>query len=147
MAAINSVPQGTLSRLRGAVLWAAFPALNVTAPFLGPEGISLGFEGNMVDMPATLTGVVTSPAVFVMARVTMQLLKTQGLSDSYKQQWELDARLGDCTVRPDTTTLGPFQFSNCAIENVDTLLLNGSTPALLVRIMGQYQVNAALWNL
>lgn len=141
------IPQGTISRLRGAVIWTSFPALNITAPFLGPEGIALGFEGNMVDMPETLTGVVNSPAVFVMARLTFQLLKTQGLSDSYKQQMELDARLGECQVRPDTTTLGPYQLQNCAIENVDELRLNGSTPAFMVRVRGQYQVNAALWNL
>jgi len=141
------IPQGTLNRLRGAVIWTSFPALNVTAPFLGREGISLGFEGNMTDYVDTLTGAVTSPTPYVAARLTLNLLKTQGLSDAYKQQMETSTLLGEGQVRPDTTTLGPYTITNCGIEGLDELRLNGEVAGFVVRVRGYYVVNNQLWSL
>ena len=38
------VPQGLLNRVRGSVVFPAFSTLNVTAPYLAADGISLDID-------------------------------------------------------------------------------------------------------
>jgi hypothetical protein len=147
MAGNPLVPQGTLNRIRAAVQWAANPALNVTVPFLGKEGISLAFEGNATDFIDTMTGAVTSPAPYMPIRLVMNLLKTQALANAYKLQQETSTLLGDGTVIPDALTLAPYQLINCAIEGVDELRFNGEVAGYAVRVKGYYIVNNNLFNL
>jgi hypothetical protein len=147
MAGNPQVPQGTLNRARAAVQWTGFPGLNVTAPFLGKEGVSLAFEGNATDFVETMTGAVTSPALYQPIRLTINLLKTQLLSNQYEQQRQANSLLGDGLVIPDSTTLAPYQITNCAIENVDELRFNGEVASYMVHIKGYYNVNNNLFNL
>ena len=147
MAVNPLVDQGQLNRIRGSVNWNNFPALNVTAPYLGSEGISLGLEGESTVFFPTMTGAVTSREPYMMIRLTMHLLRTQTLSDSYKVQMELNASLGNGTVRPDVTSgLTPYDIVNCAIESVREMPFNGRDPGFVVAIRGYYTVNNDLFN-
>lgn len=140
------VAQGTLNRLRASVIWTNFPGLNVTAPYLGSEGISLTLDGDTVTYIPTMTGQVTSPEPYQGITVLMHLLKTQALSTAYKAQMEALALLGNGVVRPDSAALAPYDIVNCSIKGVDTLNLSGKDAGFVVRIGGYYQVNQNLYN-
>jgi len=142
------IAQGTLSKLRGSVIISAFPALNVTAPYLGKAGIRLSLQGGTTIYLPQMTGAVTSQEPYMQVEVTMSLLKSQSLSDTYKQQMELSSLLGDVTVRPDTVTLGVYQFYNCSIMDVGPeISFAGDDAAFPIKIGGLYNINSAMWNL
>ena len=140
--------QGTLNRIRGSVNWDDHPELNVTAPFLGNEGISLALEGESTVFFPTMTGAVTSPEPYMMLRLTIHLLKTQTLSDSYKAQMELLSLIGNGTVRPDVVSggLSPYSAVNCAIEGVREMPFNGRDAGFVVSIRGYYTTNNSLFD-
>lgn len=140
-------PQGVLNRLRGSITIPAFPALNITAPFLGKEMIGITFSGVVNTPIETATGVVQSPEPYQRVTVNCHLLRTQSLANQWKRQIELLALLGDMTFRTDATQFEPFQFSNTAIENVDPIRSNGTDPGYNIMISGIYYINSALWNL
>lgn len=147
MAGNPLVSQGSLNRLRASVIWPAFPALNVTAPFLGKEGIRLALEGEATVFIETMTGAVTSPQPYQLIALTINLIKSQPLAEAYKSQVELSALLGDGVVRPDATPLSPYQLTNCSIQNVRELNFDGSDAGYAVALKGYYNINSALWNL
>jgi len=138
--------QGTLNRLLASVIIPAFPELNVTSSFLGKEGVTISFQGDITLMIPTMTGTVTSPEPYQMATVLVRLLRTQPLADAFKQQLETTALIGDITVRPDSRALSPYQFINCAISTVGDLVLNGTDAGYGVSIVGYYPVNSSLFD-
>lgn len=140
------ISQGTLNRLRASVIWPGFPALNITAPFLGKEGIRLSLDGASTLFIPTMTGAVTSPEPYMGISLVLNLLKSQPIADLYKKQMESDARLGGGTVRPDASPLSPYEIINCAIEGVRELDLSGDSAAYAVMVKGYYNVNNALWD-
>lgn len=141
------INQGVLSKVKGSVVWANFPGLNVTAPYLGSEGINLRVTGNAVAQIGTLTGTVQSPECYLPISCVIALLKTQQLAESYKSQMEDICTLGPGIVYPDVTTgLSPYQLYNCAIENVADMLFNGTTPIFGVTCTGYYIVNNSLFS-
>ena len=139
------IPQGTLNRLRASVTWPNFPGLNVTAPFLGKEGIRLSFGGEAVQYHNTMTGAVTSPEPYQTISMIINLLKTQQLANLYKSQLESNALLGDGTVRPDAS-LDIYQVVNCAIQGVEQLDFSGESPLWAVKVAGYYVVNQAMFG-
>lgn len=141
------IAQGTLNRLRGSLVIPGSPELNVTAPFLGKDGISLVPEGDSTQFIETMTGAVTSPEVYMTVRVQIALLRTQGLADLYKKRMELNSLLGDVTVRPDAATLSPWSLINCSIQNVGELRINGQDAGYGPSIKGYYLINSQLWDL
>ncbi len=145
MATNPLVPQGTLNRLRGSVVWTDVPQLNVTAAYLGEEMIRLSLEGDAVEYFNTATGAVSSPQPYRMTSLMIHLLKTQQLADLYKQREETNALMGGCTVRPDATPLSPYQLINCSILGVSELNFAGKDPGYGVRIKGYYNINSSLW--
>lgn len=140
--------QGVLNRLKASVVWNSFSSLNVTAAFLGAEGIRLALDGAAVAFLPTMTGAVTSPEPYQMITLTMNLLKTQQLADLYKQQMETSALLGDGTVRPDVSSggIGYYQLTNCAIEAVREINFAGTDAGWVVTVRGYYIINNALWS-
>lgn len=140
------VAQGTLNRLRGSVTLPAFPNLNITAPYLGAEGINLSPEGEIVNTIETMTGTVPSPAPYQMMTVEVELLKTQSFSDLYKRQLELNALVGTVIVRPDARTLSNYILNNCSIYAANPGRLNGSSVGFMVGLRGFYLVNSNLFN-
>lgn len=140
------ISQGSLNRLRASVTWGNFPNLNVTAPYLGKEGIKLTLEGESTKYFDTMTGSVTSPEPYLRINMIVNLLKTQALADLYKKQMESLSTIGDGTVRPDSTPLSPYQIINCSIQNVEQLDFSGESPLWAVRLGGYYLVNSSLFT-
>jgi hypothetical protein len=137
------VDQGSLDRLKASVVFDTAPELNVTAPYLGREGVRLALEGNATDYLPTMTGAVTSPAPYMMTTLTVNLLKSQPLSNVYKALMESNTLVGDCSVRPDVHSgLGIYQLLNCAVESVREMNFSGEEPVFAVTIRGYYNVNA-----
>ena len=144
------VPQGTLNRLRASITLTSFPNLNITASYLGREGISLTFDGVVTTPIDSMTGIVPSPEPYQRITVSAHLLKSQALANAYKAQIELNSLLGDVTVRPDVaigTGIGAYQLSNCYINTVNALKFDGTDAGWIIMIGGIYLINSALWNL
>jgi hypothetical protein len=141
------IAQGTLNRILANVAWTDFPSLNVTAPYLDKEGISLRLEGEASMQHGTMTGIVQSPEPYLPIGLTLSLLRTQSLSDMYKSQMQDNVVLGDGTVWPDVSTgLTPFLLYNMAIQSVGDLQLNGTTPIFGVSLRGFWVTNNSLWD-
>lgn len=140
------VPQGTLNRLRASVMVPAFAELNVTAAFLGKEGISVALEGETTTFITTLTGTVQSPEPYQMATVTIHLLKSQNLAALYKAQMEVQANIGDITVIADASTLPDYQIINCAIASIRELSFAGEDAGFAITVRGYYSTNSAAWG-
>jgi hypothetical protein len=142
------IAQGVLNRVRASVIWTAFPSLNITAPYLGRDGISLAPDNPVTTFLATMTGAIPSKEVYQKMTLTIHLLKPQQLADLYKQQIESDSFLGAGTVRPDVQDvgLGPFGLSNCSIENYRDLAFSGRDEGFIVSIGGYYNINSSLFD-
>lgn len=142
------VPQnlGNLNRLLAAVLVPDFPELNITAPFVTPEGMSIAFEGETVQSLRQMTGVVQSPEPFQMGVITAHVLKTNGLAALYEAQKTSNAIIGDVTAIPDTVAMAPYQLVNCAIANAVPTTFNGTDAGYIVTIRGTYYVNQSLFG-
>ena len=146
MAGNPMVAQGQLNRLLQAVTWANFPNLNITASFVGREGIRISWETNATDFIDTTVGVVLSPAPMRRVMVSAVLLKSQGLAQLYENQIATSSPLGNGTVYTDTTTLAPYAILNCGIMNVRELSFSGEDAAYGVTIGGYTLANSALFG-
>ena len=147
MAGNPLITQGTLNRLRGSVVYASNPTLNVTAPYLAREAIGIAFEGDAGMLIPTLTGGVTSPEPYQMATITINLVKSQALANIYKTQIETNVNIGDISVISDSATLSDYQFTNCVIRGVRDVTFDGNVAGFVVTLHGIYSVNSALWGL
>jgi len=143
------ISQGSLNRLRASIVWPANSSLNVTAGFLARRGISLALDGESTLYINTLTGAVASPEPYMMITCTIHLLRTQQLCSLYKAQMELNALIGDGTVRPDVAPgvgLAPYNIANCAIQSINEMSFAGDDADFSVRIRGYYLLNSSLWD-
>ena len=140
------VPQGTLNRLRGSVTIPSNTGLNITASYLGKDGISMSFDGAANTAIDTMTGIVQSPEPYQRVTVAIHLLKSQALADLWKGQIESNVLLGDITVKTDAKNLSPYQLSNCAVMNVNPLKFDGTDAGWIVALTGIYYINSDLWN-
>ena len=138
---------GTLNRLRGSVSPVDFPELNVIAANLAKEGISLSFSGGATTSIDAMTGVVQSPEPYLKAMIKVHLLKTQFLADNWKAQMEDSTLIGDINIVTDSQTLTDYNFTNAAIESVDTLDFSGLNAAYILNISATYYINNSLWEI
>jgi len=141
------IQQGTLNRLRGSVVYSSNPTLNVTAPYLAREAISIAFENDAGLLIPTLTGGVTSPEPYQMATVTINLLKSQSLANVYKTQIETNVNIGDVAIISDSATLGDYDLTNCVLKGIRDITYDGNVAGFVVTFTGVYNVNASLWGL
>ena len=148
MSGINPlVAQGTLNRIRGSIVIPNFPALNVTAPYLGREGIRLTLVGKSTVYIPTMTGAVTSPEPYQMVATEVHLLKTQALANAYETQKQLLATIGGYVITPDTSTLTTYSIINGAISEVRQLNFDGTDAGYVVTLEGYYLINSSLFSL
>lgn len=143
------IAQGTLNRLRASVVIPAYPTLNVNADYLGPEGVSIDFEGQATDFPATMTGYVNSAAPYLGVMIRIQMLRTQGLAGAWQQQFGTTTVMGRVKVHTDVTITGvsSLSFADCAVRRLPRFDMNGRDPYYPVEIFGAYLINADLLNL
>ena len=141
------VAQGTLNRVLGSITFSDFPSLNVTAPYLGREGIRMTLQGDATVPFGTMTGAVMAPEVYQLVEVRMMLLKTQGLAAAWKSQYETSTLIGDCTVYPDVSTGIPtYSFTNAAIRSNPNLEFDASNPDFPVVLIAYYNINSNLFS-
>lgn len=139
--------QGTLNKLRGSASVIDHPELNVTAPYLAEEGISLAFEGDASGYLGTMTGAVPSPNPYQMCMLHLRMLKTQFLGNLWKLQLETTTSIGDVVVNTDTPTLDTYYLTNCTIRTVEELNFAGRSPEFSLSIKGTYYINSSLFNI
>lgn len=137
--------QGILNRILTSVIVPNFPQLSVTAPYMSKSLVQLTFDGNAVDQIGTATGIVNSRQPYVMANLTVSLLRSQSVAAAYLAQWQIDAVLGSVTVYSDSTTLPGITLNNCSMMEIDPGAFDGQDPATKVTLKGQLFVNSAMW--
>lgn len=138
---------GFINRLRGSITVPSFTALNVTAPYLGKEGISITLEGEGVEYLPAMTAGVPSPVPYQMARIRFPLLKSQNLAAQYKLQYESIAMIGQVNVKGDSSTLPTYSFLNVSIvNNGSDQRYNGDDANFPVELRGMYLINNSMWN-
>lgn len=141
----NLVGQGSLNRLLASMTFADHPELNVTKGYLGKSQLMLNLEGVTTAQLPTQTGFVNSPEPYQIGRVTIHLLKTQGLANIYKAQIENNTVIGDSTCRSDSSIFNPYNLANCSISGTEGLAFDGTTPDYTVTVTGIYYINASLF--
>lgn len=140
------VPQGFLNRVRGSVTITDNPSLNVTASYLGKDGISMRPDSPATDILPTMTGTVGSQSPYQQVTLTVHLLKTQGLGASYQKQFASDTALGEVVVTPDATTFGNYTLLNCYLVNFNELTMNGMDAGYVVTLSGYLITNDKMWD-
>lgn len=139
------VSQGFLNRVRGALSVTETPALNVSASYLAKDGISMRPDSPATDIIPTQTGTVGSQVPYQQVTLTVHLLKTQGLGESYRQRFLTDTSLGEIVVTPDATTFGNTTLLNCYLVNFNEVTVNGMDPSFVVTISGYMVTNDNMW--
>jgi hypothetical protein len=145
MASNPQVVQGTLNRLRGSVVFADYPDLQVTSAYLAKEAISISFDGDTSLLIGTLTGAVTSPEPYTYGTVTIHLLRTQDLANAFKNQIEVNTTMGSVNIIGDSTALDNFQLENCILMSLQEITFDGNQAGLIVRLRGVYNINSNLF--
>jgi hypothetical protein len=144
--AFQFTPPGVLNRLRASVTYNDHPELNVTSSFLTTEGIRLALEGNAADLLPAMVSLVSSPAPYLSASITMSLVRSSTLAQIYKLQIEDTALVGLVTIWPDTDVLTPFVINNVALESVREMAMAGMEAAMVVTARGYYNVNTGFFG-
>lgn len=144
--AFQFTPPGVLNRLRASVTITNFPQLNVTSGFLTTEGIRLALEGNATDLLPAMVSLVSSPAPYLSATITMSIVRSSTLASLYKIQFEDTTLMGLITVWPDTDVLTPFVINNVALESVREMAMAGMEAAMVVTARGYYNVNTGFFG-
>jgi hypothetical protein len=144
--AFQFTPPGVLNRLRASVVFTDYPQLNVTSNFLTTEGIRLALEGNATDLLPAMVSLVSSPAPYLAASITMSLVRSASLAAIYKTQIEDSTLVGLVSIFPDTDVLNPFVINNVALESIREMAMAGMEAAMVVTARGYYNVNTGFFG-
>ena len=139
------IPQGTLNRLKSAVIIPGNPGLNILSSYMSKQFVKIAFEGDFDKLIGTGTGAVTSPEPYVMATVTVGILRTQALATQWKQQAETLTDLGEVSVFPDTAAYPEYDLVDCVLQHMEPEAYDGQDPVVRLTIRGVYQINNSLW--
>lgn len=140
------IVQGVLNLTRVNVQVANYPALNITASFLGSGGVTLTPGGPATTMINQLTGRVGSPEPYQPMTVGIHLIRSQGLAASWESQRTTLTAIGSILVFSDAAAAPTYSISNCFIENVGEQTFNGKSTEYFVTLTGTYIINNALWS-
>lgn len=144
--AFQFTPPGVLNRLRASVVWSDYPELNVTSNFLTTEGIRLALEGNATDLLPAMVSLVSSPAPYLSASITMSIVRSASLANLYKLQFENTTLMGIATIWPDTDVIPVFTINNVALESIREMAFAGMEAAMVVTARGYYNVNTGFFG-
>lgn len=139
------IQQGTLNRLLTHVVCASLPQLNVSAEYMGKSQATYTFEETPVVQIGTATGIVNSPEPYVMGRITVSLLRTQGLAAAWLTQWQTQAIIGTVSGYPDSTVFPAITISNASITEFDPGVMDGNDPIVRLTLRGVAYPNSTLW--
>jgi hypothetical protein len=144
--AFQFTPPGVLNRLRASVVFANYPELNVTSQFLTTEGIRLALEGNATDLLPAMVSLVSSPAPYLSASITMSIVRSSILANLYRLQFENTTLMGVATIWPDTDVIPVFTINNVALESIREMAMAGMEAAMVVTARGYWNVNTGFFN-
>lgn len=147
MATNPTLIPGNLNRIRGTILVPGNATLNVTAPYLGKEGIVIAPQSAVVTQMQGMTTVVNSEEPYQIVQVTAAIMKSLALSAAYLSQIQNSPTLGSITVTSDTSTIPSFTLYNVAITNWSQISMAGLQPDFTVTFQGQFNISNDLWNL
>ncbi|WP_321913581.1 hypothetical protein [Paraburkholderia sp. J11-2] len=137
---------GPLNRVRCHVVIAAFTALNITPQYMGKSFCRIEFEGDFTTQIETATGVVNSPEPYVMATITVGLLRSQALASSWLSQVQSGTILGDVTIYSDTSSFPAITLNDTAVRMMNPGAYDGTDPVVGLTLRGTFNVNSSLWN-
>lgn len=146
MANNQIIQQGTLNKIRGSVIVSNYPTLNITAPYMGRNFLTIAFDGDFTKLIGTGTGAVTSPEPYVEASITVGILRTQSLATLWREQWEATGVIGSVDVHSDTAAFSKITLDNCVIQHFDPNAFDGEDPVSRLMLRGIYYINVDLWN-
>ena len=138
----QTVP-GIINRLRASVAFQSFPKLHVVSNYITTEGIRIGLEGNATDLLPAMMSLIASPAPYLACTVTIPLIRSIPLAQTYKTQLETNTMLGLMQIFPDTEYLTSFLVNNTALETVREMSFAGTEAAMVVTLRGYYQTNTS----
>jgi len=93
-----------------------------------------------------MVSLVSSPAPYLSASLTMSLVRSSTLAAQFKTQIEDTTLMGVVTVIPDTDVLNPFILNNVALESVREMAFAGMEAAMVVTARGYYNVNTGFFG-
>jgi hypothetical protein len=140
------IPQGVLNRVLTHIVIPSNTTLNITASYMAKGFAKLEFEGDWTGQIGTGTGIVTSPEPYLMARVTVNLLRPQVLAANWVAQGQQATYLGQANVYSDTTTFPMTTMNDTSIFSLDPGAFDGTDPVVRLVLRGSYPINAALWT-
>jgi hypothetical protein len=147
MATPPFVPQGTLNRVRCSVVIPGFPNLNITSPYMGKSFARIQFQGSYAELIGTATGGVQSPEPYVMANISIGLLRTQSLAAAWQAQALTNTNIGGISVYSDSAAFPTLSFDNSIINDIDPGAFDGTDPVVRLTLKGIYYINSDMWNL
>jgi hypothetical protein len=93
-----------------------------------------------------MVSLVSSPAPYLSASLTMSLVRSSALAQLFKLQVEDNTLMGLVTIWPDTDVLTPFVLNNVALESVREMAMAGMEAAMVVTARGYYNVNTTFFG-
>lgn len=138
---------GPLNRVRCSVVITSTPTLNITSQFMGKSFAHIEFEGDFTHQIEVGTGVVNSPEPYVMATITVGLLRSQGLSANWLAQAQNTTILGDVTIYSDTSVWPAIPLSDAVIKSISPGAFDGTDPIVRLTIRGTFNINSSMWSL
>ena len=146
MATNPLVAQGTLNRIRCHVVVPSFTELNITSSYMTKNFATISFDDNFTDQIPTATGVVNSPAPYTMASLSVGLIRTQSLAQSWLAQSQATSILGEVVIHSDTAAWPAITISQASILHIQPGPFDGMDPTVQLSIRGVYYLNNDLWN-
>lgn len=137
---------GPLNRVRCHVVVQATPTLNITAQNMGKSFAHIQFEGDFNQQIETATGVVNSPEPFVMASITVGLLRPQPLAAAWLAQVQKTGVLGDVTIHSDTSSFPAITLNDAAVRSMEPGAYDGTDPVVRLVLRGTFLINSAMWS-
>jgi hypothetical protein len=137
---------GPLNRVRCSVVVTSTPTLNITSQFMGKSFARIELEGDFVQQIETATGVVNSPEPYVMATITVGLLRSQGLAANWLAQAQSSGILGDVTIYSDTSAFPAMAISDTVIKSLEPGSFDGTDPVVRLVLRGTYNINSSSWS-
>jgi hypothetical protein len=147
MASNPLIQQGTLNRVRCSVVVPSNSALNITSPYMGQSFASISFAGPFSELIPTATGAVTSPEPYVLATISVGLLRTQALALAWLNQAQTQSDIGNVTIHSDTAAFPAITISTSVIQDIEPGAFDGKDPVVKLTLRGVFYTNSDLWQL
>ncbi len=141
------VAQGTLNRLKASVTFPSLSGLNITSPYMSKHFVTVSFDGDFDNLIETATGGVTSPEPYVMATVSVGILRTQALASQWLAQAQAISDIGEMSVFSDTAAFPEIDLHNAILKHLDTGTYDGTDPVVKLTFKGIFYANNNLWTL